>query len=305
MYNRDGKYSDPGDEFFLQDRSVYIKAVGVGAVQNDHFFASRRACVHQVIHGDVICVIAKADILYINHQGVKAIHVCGRGICGPASVERDGRQAGLLIHRILNLSPGIVLPPQPMLGHKYDSQIHFLPHKSVHDMLPVFHRTSVPGLSEGDQILSPGKGVCAGVFFISQGVFARIFFIFQGVCARIFHDLNGACVSAAGVRVLIFPGVFSPGVCIDLDSVSDDSCLICKKRDPLTIQHGKIDIRALISEDNVGVCFIPVSRFRRLLFFCRLPGRFCRLLFFRRLPGRFCRLRSCFPGFLCPGFFCS
>ena len=271
MNNRDGQYSDPGDEFVLQNRSINIKAVGIGAVQDDYFFARRRACVHQVIHGDVKCVIAKAHILNINHQCVKAIHVSGRGICGSASEERDGRHAGLLIHRIQNLSPGIVLSPQPMLGHKYNSQIHFLPHKSIHDMLPIFHRAAVHGLSEGNQILSHCQGVGAGIFFI-----------FQRVCSGIFYDMNRARVSAAGVRVLIFPGQFSLRVCVSLDLVSYDSCLICKKRDPLSVQHGQVDIRALIAEDDVRISVTSIYRFHSLRSF-------------RRLLGRFCRLRSCNP----------
>lgn len=118
-----GESADTGFIFHVEDRTVDGHAVGVGAVEHKHAAACAGGLVHQFEHRAVICVIAEAYVLYVDHHHVDILHGLGHSLGTSGAVERDDAHAGFGINAAGHVLAGIGRAAESMLGREDTSHV--------------------------------------------------------------------------------------------------------------------------------------------------------------------------------------
>ena len=116
MEHRYRQHADARAVFRLQDRTVDLLAVGVGAVEHHDRAAERGAGVHHAEHRDVVGVEADTHVLHIDQQHVERAHRLVRRPELPSVVEREDRNARGGIHAAAHRFARIGRTAEPVLG---------------------------------------------------------------------------------------------------------------------------------------------------------------------------------------------
>ena len=152
MHDRNGQAAYAGGEFLLQDGAVHIEAVGIGAVHDHDFLSGRRAGVHQVVHGDVVGIVAQAHVLDVDHQHIKEVQFSCRRLLRPVPVEGYDGDPGLFVHGVIDAGAGIGRSPKAVLRAEYRRHIDALPDQDIQDMVTVCDVRPVRVFPKGDQV---------------------------------------------------------------------------------------------------------------------------------------------------------
>ena len=80
MYDRNGMHAYKGFKAFFQHGSIYIVAVGIGAVEKDQWLALLRESFHHVVEGADVGKKADAHILQVKDKYIEIFQLLCIGL---------------------------------------------------------------------------------------------------------------------------------------------------------------------------------------------------------------------------------
>ena len=120
--------------FHVENRAIYIEAVGIGAVEDNHQLIVFRASLHHAAHGDVIGVKTKSYILNIYNEHIKLPHGFVGWAHALAVVEREDGHSGLFVYRVAHFIARTGRAPKTMFGGENGRHVHAGFNKAVKSM---------------------------------------------------------------------------------------------------------------------------------------------------------------------------
>ena len=145
MHHRQRQAPYPRRVARVEERPVDIHAVGVGAVKHHKTDAPARGLAHQLPHGDIICIVAHAHILYVAHHHIHRVHRRGRHPLAAAVVERHHRQAGGGIGAGGHSLAGVGRAAEPVLRREEHPHIDTVGDERVERMTAVGQHAGMVG----------------------------------------------------------------------------------------------------------------------------------------------------------------
>ena len=138
VHNGDGQPSHTTLILHIENRTVDIHAVGVGAVKHHKLLAVFGGGVHEVYHRAVVGVVPQTDVLNVDHNDVNAVHHLGRREAGAAIEAYDG-QAGLGVDAACNVLAGIGSAAEAVFGCKEGGYVDAVVEQNVESVTVADH----------------------------------------------------------------------------------------------------------------------------------------------------------------------
>ncbi len=137
--DRDREPADTGFVLHIENGTVDVVTVGVGTVEDKHGLVEVGTGLHEAYHGDVVGIVAEANVLDIDDEEVESIHGLIAGTRGFACVEGEDGDTRFGVNTVVHMVARSCRAAEAVFGGEDSGDVYAVFNEDIKRMLIAHH----------------------------------------------------------------------------------------------------------------------------------------------------------------------